>query len=241
MARRQGTEGLDRRGGRWGPEHGFPVINLGQPVPSVIVEAYRRLVDPVEGMRGELVGPRVLLTVEVDVDQLLDLRDPTHLAAVGLDDDALRGPWPPCVRVARAAHQLGLHGILAPAATELGITLALFEQHLPTIRLQLSPAGRRGRTFLLTRVPRFSARPRSRAAIEVRTAGREEDAHGANDDPSSRPETASRLRAVLPAARQSGARRKPIPALTPRAQSRALLNNSRHLTEKTATSALNSS
>lgn len=118
-------------GGRWGPEHGFPVIYLGQPVASVVVEAYRRLVDPAEGMRGDLVGPRVLLTVEVDVDELLDLRDPAHLAALGLDDDALRGPWPPCVRVARAAHQLGLNGILAPAATELGITLALFEQHLP--------------------------------------------------------------------------------------------------------------
>jgi len=118
-------------GGRWGPEHGFPVIYLGQPIPSVVVEAYRRLVDPVEGMRGDLVGPRVVLTVEVDVDQLLDLRDPAHVAAVGLDDDGLRGPWPPCVRVARAAHQLGLHGILAPAATEVGFTLALFEQHLP--------------------------------------------------------------------------------------------------------------
>ncbi len=118
-------------GGRWGPENGFPVIYLGRPVASVTVEAYRRLVDPVQGMRGELVAPRALLTVDVDVDQLLDLRDPDHLMKVGLDQDALRGPWPPCVRVARAAHQLGLHGILAPAATELGLTLALFEQHLP--------------------------------------------------------------------------------------------------------------
>lgn len=120
-----------RGGGRWGPEHGFPVIYLGQPESSVVVEAYRRLVDPAEGMRGDLVGPRVLLTVEVDVDHLLDLRYPAHRAALSLDDDALRGPWPPCVRVARAAHQLGLHGIVAPAATEFGITLALFEQHLP--------------------------------------------------------------------------------------------------------------
>jgi hypothetical protein len=29
------------------------------------------------------------------------------------------------------AHQLRLHGIIAPAATGLGETLALFEQHLP--------------------------------------------------------------------------------------------------------------
>jgi RES domain-containing protein len=118
-------------GGRWGPEHGFPVIYLGQGVDSVIVEAYRRLVDPVEGMRGDLVGPRVLLDVEVDVDNVLDLRIDRHREAVGLDDDALSSAWGPCVRVARAAHQLGLHGIVAPAATELGITLALFEQHLP--------------------------------------------------------------------------------------------------------------
>jgi RES domain len=118
-------------GGRWGPEHGFPVIYLGRPVGSVVVEAYRRLVDGVEGMRGDLVGPRAFLTVEVDVDQLLDLREPGHVAAVGLDSPALGGPWAPCVRVARAAHQLGLHGIVAPAATDLGTTLALFEAHLP--------------------------------------------------------------------------------------------------------------
>lgn len=118
-------------GGRWGPEHGFPVIYLGRPESSVAVEAYRRLVDPVEGMTGDLVGPRTLFTLKVEVNNLLDLRDPDHLTAVGLDIDALGGPWAPCVRVARAAHQLGLRGVLAPAATDIGLTLALFEQHLP--------------------------------------------------------------------------------------------------------------
>jgi RES domain-containing protein len=120
-------------GGRWGPEHGFPVIYLGQPPVSIVAEAYRRFVDPVmdEIIPASLISPRDLLSVDVAVDQLLDLRDALHLAAVGLDEDALRGPWPPCVRVARAAHQLGLHGILSPAATNLGVTLALFEQHLP--------------------------------------------------------------------------------------------------------------
>jgi hypothetical protein len=33
------------------------------------------------------------------------------------------------------AHQLGLHGIIAPAATGLGETLALFERHLPATEL----------------------------------------------------------------------------------------------------------
>lgn len=119
-------------GGRWGPEHGFPVIYFGQPYETVTAEAYRRLVDPVDGMTGDLVGPRTLFTAAVNVDHILDLTDGDHLAAVGLDPEALLGPWAPCVRVARAAHQLGLHGILAPAATELGTTLALFEQHLPS-------------------------------------------------------------------------------------------------------------
>lgn len=81
-------------------------------------------------MTGDLVAPRTVLDVEVRVSQILDLRDPETLASVGLDLDALLGGHGPCQRVGQAAHQLGLHGILAPAATELGETLALFERHL---------------------------------------------------------------------------------------------------------------
>jgi hypothetical protein len=132
------------------------------------VEAYRRLVDPVEGMRGDLVGPRVLFTVEVDVDQVLDLRESDHLAKVGLDEDALRGPWAPCVRVARAAHQLGLHGILAPAATEVGLTLALFEQHLPTG--QMPRVTHRERWPMLPPDPRSSSQRRAQIERSNRSA-----------------------------------------------------------------------
>jgi RES domain-containing protein len=117
-------------GGRWGRANAYPVIYLGRPIESVVAEAYRRLVDGVEGMTCDLVGPRTLFDVEVSVSRILDLRDPDTLAAVGLDDAALLGPYGPCQRVGQAAHQLGLHGILAPAATELGETLALFERHL---------------------------------------------------------------------------------------------------------------
>jgi RES domain-containing protein len=118
-------------GGRWSPEDTYPTIYLGEPEPSVIVEAHRRLVDGVEGMRPELVAPRKFITVEVDVSNLLDLRTAAHREAVGLDFEALAGPWAPCQRVGRAAHQLGMHGIITPAATSIGITLALFEHHLP--------------------------------------------------------------------------------------------------------------
>jgi len=120
-------------GGRWGPPGAFSVLYLGRPRLSVVVEAYRQLVDPFEGMTGEMVQPRRLLLVDVAVSDVLDLRDPAAAASVGLSDTDLLsavGDYEACWQVARAAHQLGLHGILAPAATCLGETLAMFEEHL---------------------------------------------------------------------------------------------------------------
>jgi hypothetical protein len=116
-----------------GPAQGFLSVYLGRPRPSVLVEAYRHLVDPFEGMTGDMVQPRRLLTVEVTVSEVLDLRHEESAASVGLSQAELTWPiddYEPCWRVARAAHQLGLHGILAPAATGFGETLAMFEEHL---------------------------------------------------------------------------------------------------------------
>lgn len=118
-------------GGRWGFPGSYSVLYLGRPKDSVVVEAYRHLVDDIEGMTGDLVGPRRLLTCRVEVTNLLDLRDPAGRHAVGLTAEELVGPWEPCQRIGQAAHQLGLHGVIAPAATQLGETLALFELHLP--------------------------------------------------------------------------------------------------------------
>lgn len=118
-------------GGRWGLPNTYPVLYLGRPSASVVAEAYRRLVDGVEGMTGDLVGPRMVFEVEVRLTQILDLRDAETLREVGLDRDALLGGYGPCQRVGQAAHQLGLHGVIVPAATEIGETLALFERHLP--------------------------------------------------------------------------------------------------------------
>jgi hypothetical protein len=85
-------------------------------------------------MRPELVAPRRLLTCEVRVTMILDLRTTENQATVGLTVENLMsrvGDYAACHGVGQAAHQLGLHGILAPAATGLGETLALFERHLP--------------------------------------------------------------------------------------------------------------
>lgn len=122
-----------RAGGRWGPEGAYPVLYLGRPTDSVIVEAYRHLVETVEGMQPHMVGPRRLVTCEVEITNVLDLRESASRDVIGLtiaDLCSKVGDYVACHRVGEAAHQLGLHGIIAPAASGLGETLAIFENQL---------------------------------------------------------------------------------------------------------------
>ncbi|MHB8796549.1 MAG: RES family NAD+ phosphorylase [Candidatus Nanopelagicales bacterium] len=119
-------------GGRWGTDH-FSVIYLGRPVQGVVAEAYRQLIDNNPGMTPAMVRPRILYTVSVNVDRILDLTIPQSLADVGLTmGDLTTDPheYGKCQEVAAAAHQLGLKGVLAPAAHGLGETLALFAVRL---------------------------------------------------------------------------------------------------------------
>lgn len=114
------------------------MLYLGRPTDSVVAEAYRHLVDAIEGMRPELVQPRKLVTCTINCTNILDLRHPETQLRVGLTATQLSsdvGDYDDCQAVAAAAHQLGLHGIIAPAASGLGETLALFEQRLPANEL----------------------------------------------------------------------------------------------------------
>lgn len=130
--------------GRWGTRDGFPVLYLGRPTASVVVEAYRHQVDPIEFDHPEdrqafIDGllPRVLVTCDVAVTRLLDLRTASARAASHLTLPDLHCPtedragYRRCQEVAQVAHQLGRHGVLAPAATGLGETLVLFTDQLP--------------------------------------------------------------------------------------------------------------
>lgn len=111
---------------------------LGRPTNSIIVEAYRHLVDPVEDANIiAQLEPRALVTCTVALTNLLDL----HVAATRMQLDlpfstlrsatSDRAAYARCQAVARAAHQIGLPGIIAPAATDMGETLALFTDLLP--------------------------------------------------------------------------------------------------------------
>lgn len=78
------------------------------------------------------------LSDQILVTDVLDLRLPASREAVGLTLDHLTSPvdeYDRCQRVAQAAYQLQLHGIIAPAAGGTGETLALFEHHLSPAEL----------------------------------------------------------------------------------------------------------
>lgn len=139
-AARYANEALNGRSadGRWGTHDAFPVLYLGRPQASVVFEAYRHLVDPVDD--PALVGqirPRVLITAEVNVTDILDLRTSrgrisANVTLAQLQSDARdNAAYEACQNVSAAAHQLGLHGLITPAATRLGDTLVLFTDLLP--------------------------------------------------------------------------------------------------------------
>lgn len=142
--KRRDSLGGAARYGRWSTDKGFPVLYLGQPTDSVVVEAYRHIVDPVmpdtpDEQASFLANllPRVLVDCSVHVTNLLDLRAPLARGNAGLtmsdltssttDEDA----YARCQRVAQVAHQLRRHGIVTPSATGLGETLILFMDILP--------------------------------------------------------------------------------------------------------------
>lgn len=124
-------------GGRWGARLAYEVLYLGRPRQSVVVEAYRHLVDDELDAPQELAASvieRRILTCEVAVQNILDLRTKASRAAVGLSDDDLYsdlGAYDRCQAIGAAAHQLGLYGVIAPSASRLGETLALFAMNLP--------------------------------------------------------------------------------------------------------------
>ncbi len=121
--------------GRWGAN--FPVIYLGRPLDSCIEEADRHLVEDT-GVPAQMVKARTLYTVQIDVTDVLDLRSEQAQEAVGLTPGDLASPvgeYTACQRIAAAAHQLELHGILAPAATSLGETLAIFRERVRNAEL----------------------------------------------------------------------------------------------------------
>lgn len=124
-------------GGRWGARNAYEVLYLGRPRASVVIEAYRQLVEDELDAPADLAAAvleRRVATCQVAVPDVLDLRPLEAQQALGLADGALLtdvGDYESCQSVGAAAHQLRRNGVLAPAATGRGETLALFSANLP--------------------------------------------------------------------------------------------------------------
>ena len=81
---------------------------------------------------------RTLYRVRAEANNILDLRVDAARNQVGLSLDDLTSPvgeYNACQRVAAVAHQLEYHGVVAPAATGLGETLALFRERVSITEL----------------------------------------------------------------------------------------------------------
>jgi hypothetical protein len=123
-------------GGRWGASRAFEVLYLGRPKASVVVEAYRHLVDdeldsPVE--LAAAVVERRLILCDVGVSNVLDLRPEAARSRLGLSEADLKSPigdYEKCQRIGAAAHQLQLSGLITISASGIGETLALFPTNM---------------------------------------------------------------------------------------------------------------
>lgn len=83
------------------------------------------------GLSVEQLLPRILWTVDVDLDRVLDFTDPmirdqAHLPLVAIADHDLRI----CQAYGDAAHYLGIEAILSPSNTGAATTVAMFVNRL---------------------------------------------------------------------------------------------------------------
>lgn len=138
--------------GRCSTASGYLVLYLGRPEDSVVIEGYRHLIDPVVDDEGRVppIKPRTLLTCKVSVSRILDLRLVSNRKLAGLSMSQMQSEtydtaaYAACQNVSAVAHQLGYHGLIAPAATKLGEALTLFMDVLPASEQPVRISQKRG-------------------------------------------------------------------------------------------------
>ena len=122
-------EGARVRGGRWNPTESFPVVYLAKTERSAIAEFYR-LAEKNGRRPGDLL-PRHLHRYRVELQRVLDLTVEDNLRTVRLELIDLRSEDPTrCQAVGDAAHYAGFEAVLAPSATGIDETLAVFTARL---------------------------------------------------------------------------------------------------------------
>ncbi|MCA9829971.1 MAG: RES family NAD+ phosphorylase [Dehalococcoidia bacterium] len=123
-------------GGRWNPRDLFGAVYLAVPVEAAVEEFRRMAEGQARGAASFL--PRDLHTVRVQPIQVLDLTNPTTVASLGLTYEELTMEGRSlCQEIAQAAHFLGYQGIIAPSATGTGDVIAVFDDRISLMELEV--------------------------------------------------------------------------------------------------------
>ena len=103
------------------------------------------------GLTADAFLPRLLHSIEVNAVRVLDLTDAAVLSALHISvGDLLADDRALSQAIAAAAKDAGFDGIIAPSATGVGVTLAIFDALDSTSRLRdrirsADPAGETSR------------------------------------------------------------------------------------------------
>lgn len=110
------------RGARWNPPE-VAAIYTSLQRPTALAEADYQIASQPRPLRTK----RTMYTIELSLDNVLDLTAAERLEALGIDPEALRGDVPTaCQRVGGAAAWLGHDGILVPSARHSGSNLVVY-------------------------------------------------------------------------------------------------------------------
>lgn len=127
--------GARQAGGRFNPPQSFPVLYLGTSMRTLSAEL-SRAADRI-GLTIDDVLPREVFRYEVELDKVLDLRDPDVLALLDVSiDKVLAEDRTTSVAIGEEALAAGWQGIWCPSAAGDGDVLAILLPNLGSGQLE---------------------------------------------------------------------------------------------------------
>lgn len=118
-------EGARLHGGRWNPPESFAVLYLALDVATAVRE-FHRLASK-QGLAAKDFLPRDLVTYDIRLQHVIDLRIDEHAVTLNLDRGPMAADDPSaCQLVGEAAHHAGFEAVLAPSATGIGYIVAVY-------------------------------------------------------------------------------------------------------------------
>lgn len=133
-------EGARRLGGRFNPPRSFPVLYLCLTMPCVVAELTRQAERQSLNLADLL--PRELWKVQADLDNVLDLSNPTVLDELGLImGDLVREDHRFTREIGEAAHDYGFQAIRSNSATGVDQVIAVFPERLAGAVLDVDLVG----------------------------------------------------------------------------------------------------